>query len=224
MASQTALQIVGDIPQVLRNDAQLYEGDLVHYGRVIFHNAQNLQHPYHNLRHMLHVVWLCYNGCAFYADALTPRQMRDLLIAAAFHDINHSGMLGDDDLNIERAVRTLDRYILEEDRPHYKGIAGLIRITQYPYTVGGEALELCGQILRDADVSQVFSAAWIQQVVVGLAVEWGKKPIEVLRIQEPFLTGLRFLTDWARQMFPDLVVEAKIKEARELLALFEDPV
>ena len=35
---------------------------------------------------MLHVTWLCYQAADFYRDRLTPRQIRNLLIAALFHD------------------------------------------------------------------------------------------------------------------------------------------
>ena len=105
-------QIPYAVPQMLRNDMDLYEGDLVYYGQVIFHYAQNLCHPYHNFRHMLHVMWLCHEACKFYRNELSRRQMRDLLIAALFHDFNHSGMLGDDDLNILSEI--LRAYGVEE--------------------------------------------------------------------------------------------------------------
>ena len=66
---------------------------------------------------MLHVTWLCHQACEFYASELTNRQKRDLLIAALFHDFDHSGMMGEDDLNIARALRALDKHLSEDDRP-----------------------------------------------------------------------------------------------------------
>src|SRR3989338_911352 len=105
--SMEPLQVRGDIPQIIRNDDRLYEGNLIHYLRALVKYARNLNHPYHNLRHMLHITWLCYQACIFYGGTLTPRQMRNLLIAALFHDFDHSGLLGNDDLNLEMAVRGL---------------------------------------------------------------------------------------------------------------------
>lgn len=211
----------GSLPGIIRNEEGLYEGDLVHYFQVLFHHAQNVAHPYHNFRHMCHVVWLCYQACLFYRDALSPRQMRNLLIAALFHDFDHSGQMGHDDLNIARAIRGLRKHALAADLPYLEEIAELIRTTEYPHMTPPEKLDLCGKILRDADVSQAMSVAWIQQVVFGLAAEWNKKPIEVLKVQEPFLQCLSFHTTWALQQFPKCEISAKIREAAELVELLE---
>lgn len=209
-------QVRGTLPEVIRNEQRRYEGDLAHYFRVVFQHAQNLRQPYHNFRHMTHVLWLCHDACGFYAKELTPRQMRTLLIAALFHDFDHSGLFGNDDLNIERAVRGLKKHLLPRDVGEFAAMETLIRATQYPPTISGEDLSLAAQILCDADVSQAFSAAWIQQVIFGLSGEWGNTPLDALRAQEPFLRKLKFHTKWARGRFSLFDIEAKIKEVQEL--------
>jgi hypothetical protein len=210
---------IKSLPEVISNSAGLYEGNLEHYLRVLFTNAQNLWFPYHNFRHMLHVTWLAYQGCEFYKDHLSKVDMRDILVAALFHDFDHSGMLGNDDLNIERAVRALIKYQLPEDRPRISHIIALIRATEYPPTTKNETL--CADILRDADLSQAFSTAWVQQVVFGLAAEWRQSPLEVLRQQHGFLSSLKLRSDWARGLFPQEVIDAKIAEANALLSILE---
>jgi hypothetical protein len=75
--------VTGDIAIVIGNDHGLYEGDLGRYFRAVFFDAANIDRPYHNLRHMLHVTWLCYQAGEYYRDRLTPRQIRNLLIARA---------------------------------------------------------------------------------------------------------------------------------------------
>jgi len=40
---------------------------------------------------MLHVLWLCHQACRYYQNWLTARQLRNLLIAALFHDFDHPG-------------------------------------------------------------------------------------------------------------------------------------
>ncbi len=72
------------IPEIIRNDSLLYEGDLKVYFKAIFYKSQNLNHPYHNFRHTLHMLWLCYQACEFYKDELSPRQMRNLLVRPCF--------------------------------------------------------------------------------------------------------------------------------------------
>lgn len=211
--------IKGSIVEIVRNDERRYDGTLTHYFRVVFFHAQNLRHPYHNFRHMLHVLWLCYQAAIFYEGRLQRREVRNLLIAALFHDYDHSGQFGNDDLNIERALRGLRKHIQPEDTEDLASIEGIIRRTEFPYTIPSEHLRLPAQILRDADVMQALNVAWIQQVVIGLATEWSKSPIEVLRAQGGFHRNLKFSTEWARTLYPPEKVAEKIAEAEALLEL-----
>jgi hypothetical protein len=208
------------IPQAINNEDALYAGkDLRHYFRIIFFNAQNIFHPYHNLRHMLHVFWMCYQACVFYEDTLKPRQIRNILIAALFHDYDHSGMSGNDDLNIARAIRGLEKHLLEEDKNSFAEISDIIRATEFPYVIPENELNLSQQIIRDADIVQVFSVAWIQQVILGLAKEWNKPTMDILKIQEGFLSKIKFSTTWAKELFPKEIIDEKIKESLEILAI-----
>jgi hypothetical protein len=209
----------GILPEIVRNDKNVYKGDLVHYFRVIFYQVRNLNLPFHNFRHMSHVLFLCYDACLYYGASLSVRQKRNLLIAALFHDFNHSGKLGNDDQNIAEALRGLDEHVLPEDRPELTIVAALVQATEYPHKNPAEELELPAQILRDADSLQTFSEAWIQQVIFGLAAEWGKKPIEILAIQLEFLANLKLHTAWGRQRFPQSVINEKAEEARQLFEI-----
>ena len=221
------MEFRGSIVEVIRNDRNLYDGDLTHYFRALFFHGQNLRHPYHNLRHMLHVLWLCYQAVLYYilqiGVPLTRRQMRNLFIGAMFHDFDHSGQFGNDDLNIERAVRGLRKHIHPMDEEHIEDIIAIIRTTEYPPKEDSANISLPAQILRDADVSQAMSVAWIQQVIIGLSQEWGKSPLEVLRMQGVFHRNLKFSTAWGNALFPREVIEAKIKESEELLGMLEEP-
>ena len=213
------MQIIGSLPELIRNDVGLYEGNLIPYFSILFTHPRNLWSGYHNFRHMTHVPWLCSLACKFYAETLTKREMRDLLIAALFHDFDHTGRAGKDDINIALAIRGLRRHVLPEDKEHLEDIENLIVVTEYPYKVLSSGLSLSAQIIRDADLCQAFSVAWLQEVIFGLAREWNKKPVEVLQMQEPFLRALKFNTDWARETFPQQDIEAKIAEARALIEL-----
>ena len=209
----------GDIPAIVRNDTGRYQGDLRYYFNVLFSQAKNLNSPYHNFRHMTHVLWLCHSACVFYVHELSKRQKRNLLIAAIFHDFNHRGKPGPDILNIRRALAAFDKYILPKDRLFYEDIETLIRATEYPHKVPSSDLDLSAKILRDADVAQALSPVWMQQVVFGLAKEWGKSPLEVLKMQETFQKNLEFETEWARLMFPRSEIDQKIAEAKEYMEL-----
>mgnify|MGYP001612833552 CR=1 FL=1 len=215
-------EVRGSIPEIIRNDHNLYEGDLNHYFRAVFKHAQNLFNPYHNFRHIFHVTWLCYQACIFYREAMSPREMRNLLIASIFHDFDHTGKPGPDSVNIERAITGLRKHLASEDKDEFPNIEAIIKATEYPYVVPSGKLDLLCQIIRDADLSQAFSPVWIQQVVFGLAGEWMKPPYEVLKAQGAFLKNLNFSTAWAREMFPESAINKKIAEANELLALLDE--
>jgi hypothetical protein len=212
----------GTLDEMIINKRGLYEGDLIKYFKVIFFKAQNLNLPYHNFRHMMHVTWLCYEACSFYSNILSNREMRNLLIAAMFHDFDHLGRLGNDDINIMIAIRGLQKHILTEDSPYINEIEDLIRATEYPYKKIEGKLSLCKQIIRDADLSQALNPTWLQQVVFGLAAEWKKLPFEVLKGQDTFQKNLKFYSDWAKTKWPQELINEKCEEAARLIQILED--
>jgi hypothetical protein len=218
-------RITGDIPQIIANEEGLYEGDLISYFQVLFFESCNLRNPYHNLRHILHVTWLCYQAAGFYRHELGARKIRNLLIAALFHDFDHPGHCrpgkDSDRLNIEIAIAALRRNAQPADREALPEIEALIRVTEFPYKPSASSLDLSGKIIRDADRAQVLNPAWIQQIVIGLAEEAGLAPLDMLRGQHSFLGALVFETRWARELFPPHVIAAKIAEAEALLRLLE---
>ena len=220
------VEISGDLPKIIENEENLYEGNLIYYFRVLFFRANNLFNPYHNFRHMTHVLWLCYNACQYYSHQLPPRQMRTLLIAALFHDFDHTGRphRGDEDpdgINIEIAISGVRRYLASDDRALMPEIEALIEATHFPYKTDIQKLDLPGKIIRDADLAQALSPVWIQQVVIGLAREAGVSPLAMLKSQSAFLASLRFNTLWAQQLFPQKLIHSKIIEAGQLLRLLE---
>ena len=223
--SHSEVEISGDLPKIIGNEENLYEGNLIYYFQVLFFRANNLYNPYHNFRHMSHVLWLCYKACQYYSHELQPRQMRVLLIAALFHDFDHTGRphRGDEDINIEIAISGVRRYLASDDRALMPEIEALIEATHFPYKADSH-LDLLGKIIRDADLVQALSPVWIQQVVIGLAREAGVSPLEMLKAQSSFLTSLRFNTRWAQQLFPQELIDAKIAEAEQLRRLLELPI
>lgn len=205
------------IGAIILNPSKHYDGDLKHYFQVVFEKARNLSNPYHNFRHIFHVTYLCYLAIIYYGDKITSREARALLIAAMFHDFNHPGKTGNDDLNIEFALRGLRGNLLEEDKELLPLIEDMILSTEFPPKKDRPTLTLLQQIICDADVSQAMSVAWIQQIIFGLAGEMSMTSRQVLEMQGTFLGSLKFQTEWANEMFPKASIDEKIAEAKELL-------
>jgi len=207
------------LPSILKNERDLYEGDLVYYFRVIIKYATNLKNPYHNLRHMLHITWLSYDACIYYRRQLSRKQMRILLIAALFHDFDHSGKVGNDQKEIKRAIVGLKKHIQKQDLPLLEQITELIKITEFPHQESLSALSLEAQILRDADLSQGLSDTWIQQSAIGLGVESSVDPVKMLKEQISFYNNLNFKTVWAKKKFTKKKIKDRQQEIREYLSL-----
>ena len=204
--------------EIINNKESLYQGDLRYYFKVLFFKAPNLTAPYHNFRHMLTVTAQVYNGAKYMEyDKVGKDRFRALLIAALFHDFAHSGKVGNDKLEVERAIRALYHHLHEDDTPLLSEIEGLISITEFPHGVCDPST--AGKILRDADMAQSFSDVWMQQILFGLAEERGVAPIVQLQDQINFLSNLKFYTPWG-ETFKEKLTN-RIKEAKGFLEILQ---
>jgi hypothetical protein len=207
--------IQGSILSIIQNHEGTYEGNLESYHRAVFH-GKHVWNPYHNYRHICHVTWLCYQACQYYAGRWSRLEKRCLLIAALFHDFNHTGKPVSDSVNIQLAKASLKKHLLPEDRRDFGFILKLIDGTEYPHKVPSDECTLAGKVLRDADLCQALDVAWVQQVAFGLSAERGITPREALLMQDRFLSNISFETEWAKERFPKHAIESKIAEANGL--------
>ncbi len=210
------------IVHLINNTDEEYPGDLAWYFKILFQEATNRYHPYHNFRHMLHVTWEAYDGCIYHK--LSPREFRNVLVAAMFHDFNHSGCsAGSDDLEILHSIHAFEKYMDPIDTEYAGIIISHIKATEYPYVVQEEELSIGSRILRDADMSQVFSGAWIQQILFGLSLEMRVSPEDFLKKQEMFVKRIvEFHSEWGEEKFGDQV-PAKVQEVKMYLSFLETP-
>lgn len=183
--------------EIVTNVEGLYEGDLIPYYRALVLDSTGRSNPYHNIRHALHVLCAAYAGGKFHK--LSRRALRNLLIAAIFHDFNHSGKLrGKDRLEIEMALMMLRVYLQPEDLGELENISNIIWATEFPYKIPEAELSLEQKIVRDADMSQNFSDVWIQQCWFGLAEELSYDPIAFIGTRPAFLHSIVFHSDWGK--------------------------
>jgi hypothetical protein len=75
-----ASEITGDLPEIIGNEENLYEGNLIFYFRILFYKSTNLKNPYHNFRHTLHVLWLCQKACRYYQKNFPIRLAQGALV------------------------------------------------------------------------------------------------------------------------------------------------
>lgn len=222
------------LTDIISNRENLYSGDLKHYFKCLF-DSRGAGNPYHNIRHACTVLVRCYEGVKESSNYLSLHRLqnrwlqnwtdkdlfRGTLIAAIAHDQDHPGRAGNDDLNIELALRSLKKNLRKEDGPLFDFIQSLIKSTEFgPQGHIKIAETEYHKILRDADLTQICSDAWIRMILFGLSEEMGVAPLEMLRMQEGFLKNLRFESQWGQQFNP--IIAQKIQEARDLLDILSD--
>lgn len=205
---------------VILNKEKVYLGNLSYYFKTLFNKAKNLNNPYHNFRHISHVFMYSYFASVYYKNDLSKREIRNILIAALFHDADHFGKKVNDKLNIKNSIKFLNKYILDEDKKYIDDIVSIISATEYPHKIKDSDLNLSQKIIMDADMSQTFSDVWIQQIIFGLSKELNEEPLKLLEKQKDFIPAIKFKTDWANNLFKDKKKD-RIIEVKNLLKVLK---
>ncbi|MCX6795375.1 MAG: hypothetical protein NT165_01420 [Candidatus Falkowbacteria bacterium] len=205
--------------QIINNSEDIYQGELRYYHKLAF-NAKNSANHYHNYRHSMHVMCSVYEGAKFigYPERAGEQEFRALLIASMHHDYGHSGIMGSDAQQISNTLANLHPLMLEKDLHLWPLIEKFIVSTQFPHHEG-EVSEGEG-LIRDADLSQIFSEIWMQQIVFGLSVEMKISPVELLCQQPSFLRSLKFHSKWGNLLLQPKIA-GKIREITEMISLVE---
>src|ERR1019366_5684420 len=105
----------------------------------------------------------CYDGAQYYN--LPKDTTRDILLAALFHDFNHSGGKLPDNENIKNAVSCIQA-LLTNIHPL---VIDCIECTEYPFVK--EPLTIEQRIIRDADLMQFRYTNWMDMIGKNLRKE-----------------------------------------------------
>lgn len=168
--------------------------------------------PYHNIHHALNMVkWICrFNAMAPDVDALPYLEMRVLLIAALFHDFDHSGGRKEDSDNIRIARHAFQVFIsknIEIDVQltidEIEVVDSLIAVTQFPFIHRPKTRS--AKLIRDADLFGSFEVHCVD-ILKGLKQEvelknrTGIATEAFIEAQKQFLGKAEFYTVEAQTM------------------------
>lgn len=168
--------------------------------KYILLNSKSNNGPYHNLNHLLTVLKYCYLG-ALSEGIKDEKELRELLIAAIFHDVNHTIGKEKDDVNVQNSKKAIKEFVEQENIDvDTDYMDKLLDATQYPYVIEGKDLDLKQGIIRDADLMQVFEYNWIHQNIAGLSSELKMDFLDFVQPQRKFLESASFNTDWGKKM------------------------
>jgi hypothetical protein len=103
--------------------------------KYIIKNNKSNGIPYHNLNHLLTVLKYVYDGIK--AEGIVDEDViKCMLIAALFHDVDHSGGKEKDDVNVARSKIAIQRFFGESNVPFDVDIANeMLDATEYPYKI-----------------------------------------------------------------------------------------
>ena len=154
-----------------------------------------------------------------YPELAGRRSFRALLIAAMFHDYAHSGSMGNDRVEVDRSIAEVKKHLLPRDSDLMVEIATLVRATQFPHIECKQSLGV--DIIRDADISQLFDDEWVQQVIFGLSMEMHITPLKMLQNQLVFIPAITFHTQWAKESFLPLI-DVRLAETKKMLEVYSN--
>jgi hypothetical protein len=155
MKANNTLNTEESLKRLAKLDAIFKELNLSSYHLTNI-KAFNSTQPYHNYQHMITVAINCYEAGVQYQ--LAPHALRMLVIAALYHDIDHTGNgIIPDAVNIEKAVALTEVLLISEIEPTVTPqeiikIQNLIRSTETG--TGKTPATLLEQIIHDSDLLQ----------------------------------------------------------------------
>lgn len=169
-----------------------------YYFDVLLTKNEGSHNPYHNTFHTITVFVNSYKIAK--TEKCSYSQIRNVLIAALFHDFNHSGGKKPDSENIKEAISKFLEYSQESEQTN-ETIIEIIKSTEYPYIIKESDLNLEQRIIRDADITQMYTDNFLQQVIFGLLVqEQGLTLKEAIETQLKFMNYIHPLTKYGNEL------------------------
>ena len=159
------------------------------YSYVIGNNKSKFL-PYHNNRHLERVMY--YAAKIGYWEGLKESEIKELIIAAGFHDMNYI-KFGNDDLNIESSINSYKKYCNVYNKDYNNNIIDLIKTTRYPYIVESKDLTLSQRIIREVDTLQaLYETNYINSIIFALAEEMEISFEQMLKGQNNYLDSIKY--------------------------------
>jgi len=180
---------------------------------ILEHNTSQAL-PYHNFAHACQTMDYAYQAYCYEKEPPVPKR---LLIAALFHDFNHSGGFfgtGRDGENIDVAIDAVEMFKKWVERKCSEKESGitmrelsaaeiLIKYTEFPHEpieeLSGYSFPI--NCLRDADLMQCMNETMIQSIT-GIKEEYFKQVpwFSYLTKAIEFYAGLQYQTKWGKEV------------------------
>lgn len=199
--------------------------------------AHSLKRPYHDWYHTCCVIEGTINGLRHYLkDSLSAlsdteqREVNSTILAAAFHDIGHTGVKEPDIVNVSRSIMIAHRFLVDAgihgntnqalfvDTPF---LLETLQSTQYPFK--REPLNEYQRILRDADLLQILEPTWFDDLYVNMYTEFleGNPSLGFKQFclnEMDFIKGARFFSKWFHEEKHDQFLSTAVTRVEQAYA------
>ena len=167
--------------------------------RFVVEENKACDNAYHNTYHIFNVTKNAAEAANYYnLDSITETT---LLLAAMFHDINHSGGWLSDEDNINIAFQDFGNFyekhtnLFDDFMISYEKVCNLIEITEYPHKREPKTIE--EKIIIDSDLSCYYSDNWYLSVIEGFLIKEQKLTYEeAIKTQINFIENVKFHTTY----------------------------
>lgn len=179
--------------------------------------------PYHNRYHTMTMVKNVAEAADYYYLLRTWKD--SLIVAAIFHDFNHSGGVQNDRVNITNARREFNYFYTNYHQGPAENSINPVFVDQMIETtmfVGGEfpnePTDLIQQIIRDADLLQISEPNWYDMVIEGIRAELVNGGLtlsedQMVRGQIDFMKKhFKFYTEWGKARWNSPVVQTRVAQ------------
>lgn len=124
-----------------------------------------------------------------------------------------------DDWNVAEAKKMFTIWNSKDKKFNNIDIYDIINATQYPYIIEDKNLSYLQQIIRDADLTQLFKENRIQQNYLGLGQEMNVDIKQILEGTLKFIETIKPCTSWFEPKWNEEKPKI-IKEVKTLLSVF----
>lgn len=167
----------------------------------IIKNNKGENNPYHNNGHLYNVFVDVIKMCEYY-DIKGIEEI-SMGLAALFHDFDHNGTIGQDNINIDNSIKGFHVWYSSLDESDKQSIdvdlvEKMIRTTEFPSRPDPETIK--EQIMMDADMLSLYRNNWFDTTIVGLSKEFKVTLEKQIENQIKFVSNLKFFTDYATNL------------------------
>jgi hypothetical protein len=149
-----------------------------------------------------------------------------LLLAALFHDVNHTMGKSADDVNVQNSKYAFDEFLSTTDDDDVREewlrtrVRALIDATQFPYVLPAAGLSHDQKIMRDADFMQAYEDNMFFHIVLGIGKEAGKLVLPELKRNIQFHKDVVMNTESGRE-YREVALPSLIAEFERYIQLLE---